>query len=112
MNTLTVTNADGRTFTARIVPLGAVGPSRHAGKPGVLNGDDRFGPKVEIFDDTHALDPRFPDLGQFVACYYLDTLAKETWQGRGLDLHGGVPAWYLTSANVAAILAAFDKENA
>lgn len=52
------------------------------------DGDD---PLVEFYDATQDPD-KFGDRGQFISRYFFSTLLHT---GGGLDLHGGVPSWYV-----------------
>ncbi len=106
MRKLTVTNPDGRWFTAVLRSPGDLLFSgttlAHTRKPTDF---ESRGPSVEIFDATYAGDARFgPEgLGQFVSSYSLDTL---TGVGPGgIDMGG--PVWHLSAINVSLILAAF-----
>jgi hypothetical protein len=63
---------------------------------------------IEFYDTRHS-DPDYPDgRGQFVTRYYLQTLASDYRRrapDHGLDMHGGVPSWKLTSLEVSDALA-------
>lgn len=111
MRTIVVTNEHGRTFVCRLVQPGELRPSRSPLGTRYEHGGGS--PIVVIFDDRYAIHPSFPDLGQFVADYYLSTLSEV---GGGLDMNmgGGDPEWSLTAENVQQILAAFaaDQEGA
>ncbi len=85
--TCTVTNSDGRSFTAHLVRIGE---------------SDETTTKaiVEIYDDTRAGDPRFGPRGQRASSYYVDTFNEVNG---GLNLDGGVPVWQIGPDEVRAI---------
>lgn len=63
-------------------------------------------PMIEFYDTRHP-DPDAPERGQFVSRYYLATLASDARRRGvdvGLDMHGGVPSWKLTGAELSAAL--------
>lgn len=91
-NLLEITNDDGRRFTVRVVVKG----ERYGRTDGLLH--RKHDPMVEFYDASHA-GPKFGPLGQFVQRYYLSTLLKRA--GSALCLHGGVPVWHVSAANVA-----------
>jgi hypothetical protein len=64
-------------------------------------------PKIEIYDAAHAGKPGFEPEGQIVASYYVSTLREgaDRAMARGLVLHDDVPAWTLSPAQVADMLA-------
>lgn len=86
----TMTTRTGK-FTFRLVRSGGMqhnGFTHEADRP-------YFGvPTVEVYDARQ--DPeKFGQWGQFVATYYVTTIA-ETRYGTALNLYGGVPAWTMT----------------
>lgn len=85
--TCTVTNSDGRSFTARLVRIGE-------------SVETKTKAIVEIYDDTYAGDPRFGPHGQRASSYYVDTFNEVNG---GLDLDGGVPVWQIGPDEVRAI---------
>ena len=59
---------------------------------------------IEFYDATQDL-AKFGPRGQFVSRYYASTFADAVADGRGLNLHGGVPAWCLTPSDVRTVAA-------
>lgn len=105
----TVTNVHGRTFVVRYLPTGA----RYGRANCLVNEPGKFGygsPVVEFYDTTYADDSDgdytpgdkplhgFGPLGQFVSRYNVASILGEDAYGSGtgaLNLHGGVPVWYV-----------------
>lgn len=57
---------------------------------------------VEFYDGTQ--DPaKFGDRGQFVARYFASTITNTPDQG--LNLHGGVPSWFVSQENMRRVKA-------
>ena len=65
----------------------------------VHDGDE---PMVEFYDARWT--ERFGPRGQFASRYYVRTLAEHGDYSGGLDLHGGVPDWDVTGAEMAAVM--------
>lgn len=89
-----VINDMGIPFRVRVVFLG-----EKYGKSHCLTHED-LEPLVEFYD---ARFPKFDDvlgLGQFVSRYQ----AKDLTDSHGLNLDGGVDAWYLTKDNMVSVL--------
>ncbi len=84
-----VANREGRQFRVRIVREGEAYGNRRQ----LTNTTGE--PFVEFYDATLAGDDRFGALGQFVSRYGLGVLRESTV---GINLDGGVPAWYLDEA--------------
>lgn len=95
-----IVNAVGRVFNVRLVREGA----RYGLNDCLVHDNDD--PLVEFWDATYENDPRFtPRLGQFVARYYLSTLAERR-SAHALALCGHEPAWTVTGGNVLDALVA------
>lgn len=88
-------------FNVRMVFTG----DKYGRKDGLTHDGER--PMIEFYDTRHP-DPEYPDgRGQFVSRYYLATLASDARRRgheTGLDLHGGVPSWKLTAAELSEAL--------
>lgn len=54
---------------------------------------------VEFFDRRYT----FTEHGQFVSSYYRSTLLEDFPSGTGLDLQGGVDAWYVDAGNMVLV---------
>ena len=90
---ITVTNSGGREFNVRVVLQG----DSYGGGDCLVH--EMTDPLVEFYDATQ--DPEvFGERGQFAARYYLSTLLESPSFDVGLNLHGGVPSWVVTAANV------------
>jgi hypothetical protein len=88
----TVTNPQGaEAHAGRAFTLHVVAHGESYGVGGVLT-NDNSAPLVEVFDATYAGKEGFEEHGQLIGNYFLSTLLGMT-PGRGLDVHGGVPAW-------------------
>ena len=96
MNTITVTNNDGREFLVRRVNTG----DRYGLNDCLINESEAM---IEFYDYKHRGEA-FGARGQFASRYYLSTLTER--EGGGLNLHGGVDAWWVSHANVEEALAA------
>jgi hypothetical protein len=94
--TCTVTNAAGRSFTARLVRIGE-------------SVETKTKAIVEIYDDTYAGDPRFGPHGQRASSYYVDTFNEVK---NGLALDAGVPAWQIGPDEVRTIQGWLDEVGA
>jgi len=81
MNSLMVTNVNGRKFDARVVDTN----DNYGLNDGLVNEDD---PMVEFYDMG---SDNFPN-GQFVSRYYVSTITEDDGS-YGLNLDGGVPEW-------------------
>jgi len=86
METLNITNSQGREFAIRIVRKGD-----NYGRNRCMT-HERDEPMVEFYDATYAGKSGFDAEGQFVGRYSAETLLNRD-QMVGLDLHGGEPAW-------------------
>ena len=87
---------DARQFVARFVADGqACGPLGNLVHV-------QPGPVVEVFDATHAGKKGFHPLGQLVASYRAEDVAKFP-RDTGLDLSGGNPQWRLPSHSAMAL---------
>lgn len=96
----TVVNDSGRAFNVRAVRVG----DRY-GLGDKLIHSSALGPMIEFYDATYENDPRFTlGRGQFVARYYVSTLATHD-PSVGLDLLGHVPEWKINATNVRDALA-------
>lgn len=60
-------------------------------------------PTIEFYDMSVVGKKAFGPRGQFVADYYARTLAEHP-EGRGIDLHGGVPEWKIDAAAFAPVV--------
>ena len=73
----------------------------------IINTGDRYGradcltnegpPMIEFYDPRYQHTP----LGQFISRYYVSTILEP--DTGGLALHGGVPEWTVTAADMAEI---------
>lgn len=91
-----VTTDAGRTFTVRVLPVGA----RYGVNDACVIDD---APTVEFYDATYADQGGFGPLGQFVSRYHVAALV-----GRGpggLDLEGGLPQWLVDAATMEVVRA-------
>lgn len=88
--------ATGRAFKMRFVPQG-----ERYGRRMCLTHDEAT-PMVEFYDTAHPFDvaPDGEALGQFVSRYSIGTIIAE--DSRGLNLHGGEPAWQIDSHGMKA----------
>jgi len=68
-------------------------------------------PLVEFWDREHAGEPyrdqsgAWPDDGQFVSRYWLETMLEHRRHGMGLDLMGYEPAWKISAADFDKVAA-------
>ena len=87
MNSLMVTNVNGRKFDARVVDTN----DNYGLNDGLVNEDD---PMVEFYDMGSS---NFPN-GQFVSRYYVSTIVEDENRliQNGLNLDGGIAKWSLT----------------
>lgn len=100
-NVIQVTNHEGTTFNVRLVLKGDT-----YGRNGcITHGEDD--PMIEFYDTRYDFSD-WEGLGQFVSRYYFSTLdeRKLTFEGEsyGLNLDGGVDAWYVDGENMDEIL--------
>ena len=96
METLNITNNEGREFAIRIVRKGD-----NYGRDFCLT-HDKDEALVEFYDFTYA-GPKFTEYGQFVSRYYAETLMERD-DTYGLDLHGGVDGWEVDAATMLKVL--------
>ena len=96
METLNITNNEGREFAIRIVRKGD-----NYGRDFCLT-HDKDEALVEFYDFTYA-GPKFTEYGQFVSRYGAETLMEgdDTY---GLDLHGGVDVWSVDARTMLKVL--------
>lgn len=65
---------------------------------------DKDEPIVEFYDGRFKDEQRFTRYGQFVSRYYARTLLESpAITEQGLNLEGGVPAWQIDRAGIAAV---------
>jgi hypothetical protein len=99
----TVTNHAGTPFRVRIVRVGEC----YGRDDCLTHGGAMYGrpaqpdalPMIEFYDarqDEATFGPR----GQFVSRYYLDTIAECVREGRGINLDGCSPSWFVDADNV------------
>jgi len=104
-NVIQVTNKDGITFNVRLVLQGDT-----YGRQGCLIHEEND-PLVEFYDTRYDFED-FEGLGQFVSRYYLSTLNEREldFEGGsyGLQLDGGVDAWYVDGESMDEILGWID----
>ena len=87
-----VTNDAGKVFMIKVVRRGEA-----YGRNGCLTNDGEAA--MEVYDYTRPdFDPDFPGCGQLVGRWNVSALLANDWPNGGLNLHGGVPAWYLDGA--------------
>ena len=81
MNSLMVTNVNGRKFDARVVDTN----DNYGLNDGLVN---EYAPMVEFYDMGAS---NFPN-GQFVSRYYVSTITEDDGSC-GIDLDYGIPEW-------------------
>jgi hypothetical protein len=93
-------NSSGRSFNVRLVRTGD-----KFGRNDCLT-YDKQGSMIEFYDTKHAGSLNWGERGQFVARYYLTTLAERIHPSAGLVLNGGVSCWHITGEEVQRSLSA------
>ncbi len=105
-----ITNDKGLSFNIRVVKVGdSYGLDRcltHKRDPKARPGSlaERAEPMIEFYDAELQGDARFDPEGQFVARYYVSSLALIKADGVGLDLQGDVPEWKIDGKALAPVL--------
>lgn len=70
---------------------------------------DKDDPIIEFYDARRA-GAQFGEHGQYIASYYLSSLA-ERQSGSGLQLHGAVPSWAIDGESMDAIMSWISRQN-
>lgn len=93
MSSLNVVNSKGRKFKVCVIDTG----DRYGLNNCLVNYGD---PMVEFWDMF-----TFPDEGQFVSRYYVDTILEDDGDGvSGLNLDNGEPVWSIDASTMLEVV--------